>query len=304
MTSKDWIRFVGLSLIWGTSFLWIKIAVQEVSPFVLVGFRTFFGAAGLLVILLAGRSIRLNRADLPWLRIFAVIGLFNVALPFVLISWSEQYIASGLASILNSTVPLFAMILAPLLLSDDRWSAAKGIGLLVGFSGVVILFLPEIFRGVTGNILAQAAMLLATLSYAFGGVYTRLKAKGLPVELQAFLQLLLASLMVWAATIGIDRPIRLPHLPLTWLALLWLGLLGSCLAYILYFSLIHSIGPTRASTVTYVTPLVGVVLGAVFLGEQLYWQEILGGLLIVSGVVVMNLRQVRLRRPALHEIDD
>ena len=305
MSRKNWVRFVVLGLIWGTSFLWIKIAVQEISPFVLVGFRTLFGAAGLLVILLVGKSVRLRWSDLrPWLGIFTVVGLFNVALPFVLISWSEQYIESGLASILNSTVPLFAMILAPLLLNDDRWSLTKFIGLLLGFAGVVTLFLPQFSSGVTGNILGQSLMLLATLSYAFGGVYIRLKTKGLPPQLQAFLQLVLASLMVWAFTLVVGRPIRLPQLPLTWLALLWLGLLGSCTAYILYFSLIHSIGPTRTTTVTYFTPLFGVILGAVFLGERLFWQEILGGLMIVSGIIVVNLKQLPFRKPALKEVKE
>jgi drug/metabolite transporter (DMT)-like permease len=305
MSTKDWLRFWVLGLIWGTSFLWIKIAVSEVSPFVLVGFRTLFGAAGLLAILWLGKNNPFRWAKLrPWIGIFTLVGLFNVALPFILISWSEQYIASGIASILNSTVPFFTMILAPIFLKDDRWTVTKVLGLFVGFAGVVILFLPQLRQGFSQNLLGQGVMLLATLSYAFGSVYTRLKTKGMPPQLQAFLQLGLASIMVWLVTLGVDRPILLPRLPLTWLALLWLGLLGSCVAYILYFSLLHSIGPTRATTVTYIPPLVGVILGAVFLGEQLSWQEILGGLLILSGIAVVNMKLAAPKEKPLPELEE
>jgi drug/metabolite transporter (DMT)-like permease len=295
--TKDWIRFWGLGLIWGTSFLWIKIAVSEVTPFVLVGLRTLLGALGLLAVIFISRTMRLRWAEIrPWLGIFAVIGLFNVALPFVLISWSEQFISSGIASILNSTTPLFTIILAPLFLSDDRFTRAKFTGLVVGFAGVLVLFLQELAVGWNANLLALGVMLLATFSYAGASVYARRKAQALPAAVQAFLQLSFATLFVWGYTIPVQRSIHLPHLSITWLALVWLGLLGSCVAYILYFQLLQSIGPTRTTMVTYTMPLVGVLLGALFLHEQLSWQVVVGGLLILSGIAVVNSRGIPLLR--------
>ncbi len=291
MNGKDWLRFWLLSLVWGTSFLWIKIAVSEVGPLVLVGFRVLIGALGLLAVLAAGRQMPGGwKALRPWLGTFALVGLVNIVVPFILISWSEQYIPSGIASILNSTTPLFSVVLATLFLRSERLTLARLAGLLVGFGGVVVLFLPEIASGSDPNLAGQAAMLLATLSYAGGGILVRLKGHGLPTNVQAFLQLASASLIVWAAALGLEHPLTLPAQPLTWLALLWLGLLGSCLAYILYFALIHNIGPVRAATVTYVLPLIGVLLGAVFLGEQLTWTAVAGGGLILSGIWVMNLK--------------
>ena len=291
MSGKDWARFWLLSLVWGTSFLWIKIAVSEVGPLVLVGFRVLIGALGLLGVLWAGKELQGGWSRLrPWLGVFALVGLINIVVPFVLISWSEQYIPSGIASILNSTTPLFSMILATVFLRSERLTLARLAGLVVGFGGVVLMFLPEIESGSDPNLAGQAVMLVAALSYAGGGILVRLKGGGLPSNVQAFLQLASASLIVWAAALGFEHPLVLPALPLTWLALLWLGLLGSCLAYILYFALIHSIGPVRASTVTYVLPLIGVLLGVVFLGEQLTWPEIAGGALILSGIWVMNLK--------------
>jgi drug/metabolite transporter (DMT)-like permease len=299
MSTKDWLRFWILGLIWGTSFLWIKIAVTEVSPFVLVGFRTLFGVLGLLVILWSQKAFLRNWKEIrAWLGVFAVVGLINVALPFVLISWSEQYISSGIASILNSTVPLFTMLLAPLVLRDDRMTLPKTLGLLIGFVGVLILFSPELALGINQGLVGQGAMLLATLSYAAGSIYVRLKARGLAPQWQAFLQLGTATVMVWLFTGLAERPIVMPRLPITWLALLWLGLLGSCVAYILFFALMNSIGPTRTTMVTYIPPLVGVLLGAVFLGEHLNWQAILGGVLILSGIAVVNMKKLPFKKPA------
>jgi drug/metabolite transporter (DMT)-like permease len=256
-----------------------------------VAFRTLFGAASLLVIFGVMRRPRLSWKDLrPWLKVFAVVGLVNIAIPFIIISWSEQYIPSGVASILNSSTPLFTMIIAPLVLDDDPWSLPKTLGLVVGFAGIVVIFLPELSQGINQNLIGMGSMLLATLSYAMGGIYTRRHAQGLAPQLQAFLQLALATLMVWTLAGAVEHPLRLPQSGMTWLALLWLGILGSGVAYILFFSLLHSIGPTRATTVTYIPPLVGTVLGMVFLGEQMTWQSIAGGLLVISGIAVVNLK--------------
>ena len=297
MSNKDWLRFGVLGLIWGTSFLWIKIAVTEISPFVLVAFRTLFGALGLLLIMWSQKTFPKSWKEFRlWLSVFAVVGLINVALPFVLISWSEQYISSGIAAILDSAVPLFSMLIAPLVLRDDPMTLPKTIGLVVGFVGVLVLFSPDLALGINQSLIGEIGMLLATLSYAIGSIYVRLKARGLAPQLQAFLQLGMATVMVWLFTGVAERPIVLPHLPITWLALLWLGLLGSCVAYILFFSLMNTIGPTRTTMVTYIPPLVGVLLGAIFLGEQLNWQAILGGVLILSGIAVVNMKKLPFKK--------
>jgi len=298
MSSKDWLRFWAAGLIWGTSFLWIKIAVSEVSPFVLVGFRALFGTLGMLVIIWLNKKLKLTWHSLrPWLGIFAFIGFINVALPFVLISWGEQYIPSGIASVLNSTTPLFTIILAAIFLQEDRLTLPKVLGLLVGFSGVVLLFLPELSSSRIENLLGLGAVLLAAGCYAISGIIIKRKVQGLKAELQVFLQYVFATLMMWGFTLSVERPVILPALSLTWIALLWLGLLGSSLASSLYFVLLHSVGPTRASTVTYVPPLVGLLLGAIFLGESLGWLTLIGGALIVLGIMLVNMQRLPFKLP-------
>jgi len=291
MKTKEWVILWLLGIIWGTSFLWIKIAVADVAPLVLVGFRTLFASLGL------GTIIFLTRKDIPsWevvrsrIPVFIVLALTNIALPWALISWGEQYIDSGIASILNSAMPLFTIVIAPLMIRDERITLPRVIGLLTGFVGVIILMQPSINGNWSHDLLGMGACLLAAILYAFTAVFARKYSGGLPPQMQAFLQLSMGSAFIWIMTFVVDGVPVLPSKGITWVALLWLGLLGSCLAYIMYFYLLHRIGPTGTSMTTYISPLVGVVLGIVFLGEVFYWQSVLGALLILSGIFIVNLK--------------
>jgi drug/metabolite transporter (DMT)-like permease len=291
MKTRDWLLFWLLGIVWGTSFLWIKIAVTEISPFMLVSFRTLFALLGLGAFLLVVKSARVAwRQVRKQLWVYIILGLINIVIPFLLISWAGQYIDSGLSSILNSTMPLFTIMISPFFVSDDRFTLRKATGLLTGFAGVVILLYPSIGVVWSNHLAAQGAVLLAALCYGGSTVFARKMAKGLPTQMQAFLQFLMATVMIWAFTLGTQRPLAFPQLPITWLALLWLGLLGSGLAYLIYFDLLPRIGPTRMSMVTYILPLVGVLLGIIFLGEHFYWGAIIGALLILSGISIVNLR--------------
>jgi drug/metabolite transporter (DMT)-like permease len=285
LSIREWFKFILLGLIWGSSFLWIKIGVQELGPFTLVALRVFFATLGLMIV------ARLQRAHLPWrefLPAFFILGLLNMALPFVLISWSEQYISSGMAAILNSTVPLFTLLIAPLFLADDPWTLPKGLGLLVGFLGVVVLMANQVQGDLTRPKLGQLTMLLAAVSYATAAVYARRKVRNLTPEVQSLGQSFMATLVMLPLALTIEAPFTLPHQPITWVAALWLGLMGSCVATLLYYSLLQSIGPTRTTLVTYIFPLVGVILGAIFLHERPDWHLLAGGSLIISGVAVVN----------------
>lgn len=285
---KDWIAFSLLGLAWGSSFLWIKIAVSEIGPFTLVAFRLLFGILGLIAV------VTYNRPNWPasqrlWI-VLVILGLTNTAIPFVLISWGETHIDSAVAAVLNSTVPLFTMVIAHVFLSDDRITLPRVIGLLVGFGGVVVLLSRDLdFRsGLSGNVLGQGAVLLAALFYAISGVYARRNTQGLSPIVQALVPLIVADSAIWLAAPLVEMPFRFPQLPLTWIALLWLGIIGSCIAYLLYYYLLHSVGPTRTTLVTYVFPLVGVTLGVVFLNELLDWHLFVGGSMVVGSIAIVN----------------
>ena len=295
MKIKEWAAFAALGLIWGTSFLWIKIAVGETGPFTLVAFRLLFAAAGLAVVMLVKRQ-RLPR-DRRTLLKYGFMGLVNTALPFVLITWAEQHIASSLASIMNATVPLFTIVIAHFWLQDEKITAGRLGGLLLGFVGILVLVSRDLdaqtFTGaLTGmGLLGQGAMLLAVISYATGITFSRRYLRNQPPVLQAGLVVIIADALVWGVTPVVERPLNLPDSAMAWFAIVWLGVLGSCVAYLLFFYLINAWGPTRASLVTYVFPVIGLVLGLIFLNEPADWRLLAGSLLIVGGLAVVNLKR-------------
>ena len=265
--SKPWLAFGALSLIWGSSFLWIKIAVQEVGPMTLVAFRLLFGLLALLIAARVTRQrLQVSRRDLPS---YAIMAVLNTALPFTLISWGETRIDSSTASILNGSMPLFVLVLAHFWLQDERITWMRLAGLLVGFGGVgliVGLGANGIFEG---NWLGQLAVLGGAMSYALASTYSRRYLRNRQPLAQATMVVLMAEVILWASTLAFERPLRLPQLPISWIAILWLGLLGTGLAYLLYFYLLNAWGSTRSSMVTYTMPVTGVVLGVSFLAEPL-----------------------------------
>ena len=287
MKPKHWLVFLLLGAIWSSSFMWIKIAVQEVGPITLVAFRTLFGLLFGVVVILAQR-LQLPRNWKEWAPLL-ILGITNVAIPFFLISWGEQSIDSAVAAILDATVPLFTILIAHYLLHDDKMTVPKVLGLLVGFAGVVILMSKDIGASF-GSVLGQLAVVLASAFYAGSNVYARRTTEDTPGILRSAGPLLSATAVMWLATPLVEQPVRLPHLEITWIALLFLGILGSGLAFVLSYYLIHNIGPTRTSMVTYLFPLGGVLLGVVFLHEKLSWQVFAGGVLVVVSLLVANMQ--------------
>lgn len=286
MTIKHWIVFLLLGAIWSSSFMWIKIAVQEIGPMTLVAFRASFGLLFGVVVIFIGRA-SLPRTSKAWGPLL-FLGITNVAIPFFLISWGEQSIDSAVASVLDATVPLFTILIAHYMLDDDKITLPKMLGLLIGFAGVVVLMSKDIFNASTSSLLGQAAVILASVFYAVNSVYIRKTTEDIPGIVRSTGPLISASAVMWLSTFLFESPVRMPQLGITWTALLWLGIFGSGLAFLMAYYLIHEIGPTRTTMVTYLFPLGGVLLGVVFLQEQLTWQLITGAILIVLSLIVAN----------------
>ncbi len=285
MKAKHWFVFFLLGAIWSSSFMWIKIAVQELGPITLVAYRVLLGLSfGILVILF--QRVPLPRTAKAWGPLL-LLGITNVAIPFFLISWGEQSIDSAVAAILDSTVPLFTVIIAHFLLHDDRMTVPKVLGLLIGFSGVVVLMSKDIGASV-GSILGQLAVVIACVFYAGSSVFARRTTEDTPAILRSAGPLVSATAVMWLAASIVESPVEVPQLRITWIALLFLGVLGSGLAFVLSYYLIHEIGPTRTSMVTYLFPIGGVLLGVIFLDEQLSWQLVAGTILVIASLAVVN----------------
>ncbi|HJR81715.1 MAG TPA: DMT family transporter [Anaerolineales bacterium] len=293
MKPKHWLVFILLGAIWSSSFMWIKIAVQEIGPITLVAFRVLFGLLfGIVVIYI--QRIQWPRTLKEWTPL-VVLGILNIAIPFFLISWGEQSIDSAVASILNATVPLFTILIAHYLLQDDKMTVPKVLGLLIGFAGVVILMSKDIGASL-GSVLGQLAIVLASAFYAGSGVYARKTTRDMPGIMRSAGPLLPATIVMWLAMFVAESPVKFPQLGITWIALLFLGVLGSGLAFVLSYYLLHEIGPTRTSMVTYLFPLGGVILGVAFLNEELTWQLIAGAVLIVLSLIVANMQPQKQER--------
>lgn len=287
MTLKQWVAFILLAIVWGSSYLWIKIAVGEMGPFTLVAFRLLFGAIFLIGLVLIRRP-EFPKQKSAWASM-AFVGMVNTAIPFTFISWGEIYIDSAMASILIGAVPLFTLFIAHWTLKDDRMTAMKLLGLVTGFIGIFVLMSESLIGGSSQNsLLGQLAMLGAAASYAIGITFARRRLSGVSHSVQALVCVLFADAVIWAAALGFEAPIQLPQSSLAWWAVLILGFLGTGLAYRLFFYLIQSAGATKASMVTYVAPVVGVILGVTFLNEALTWQLIVGTILVVGAVLVVN----------------
>ncbi len=286
MKTKHWVVFIALGLIWSSSFLWIKIGVQEVSPMVLVAFRMLFGMLTVVTIAIIQKA-KLPRDWQTW-KVLLVLGPASTAIPIFLISWGELSIDSAVASILNATVPLFTLIIANFWLQDDKINAQKLIGLLVGFAGIVVLLSKDLAGTSNSSIMGEAAVILASVFYAWSAVYGRKTTQHIPGNVRSAGVLITATAFMWSLGPVIQRPFTFPQLPITWIAALWLGVLGSGLATIMLYYLIHEIGPTRTTLVTYIFPPGGVILGVIFLDEKITWQLIAGTVLVIASLVVVN----------------
>jgi len=300
---KPWAAFLFLGLLgWGTSFLWIKVALEEIGPFTVVAYRMVFGAAAAWAITRAQKTPFSVRGTA--LVYTLALGVVNTAIPFVLITWAETRIDSGLAGILNGTMPLFTILVAHFFLPDDRFSLPKAAGLATGFAGLVLLLSRDIGpEALAGSLIGQLAVIVAAICYAAANVFTRLKLRGQhPIHTTA-VSLTSSLITLWILTPLVEPPVAFPHHAMTWLALAWMGVMGSALAYLAYFYLINTWGSTRAAVVTYIFPVWAVILGVIFLGEHPGWHLFLGGGLVIAGIVLVNQRQsagpvARLRRDA------
>ncbi len=293
MSSFEWLLLIILSVLWGGSFFFVGIAVEALPPFTIVAIRVSVAAVALIaVVYLSG--LRLPTSPTIWLAFFG-LGIINNLIPFSLIVWGQTHISSGLASVLNATTPIFGVIAAHFLTRDEKATRLKLLGVSLGLIGVAIMIGKESLSGLGTNLYAQFAVLGASMSYALASIYGRrfgrLKIQPLVI---ATSQVTASSILFIPIALVVDTPFSLPMPGLNvWFALAGLALASTSLAYIIYFRILSTAGATNVLLVTLLIPVSAVLLGTLFLGEQLELQHYLGMALIGSGLISIDGRIFR-----------
>ena len=298
MNRGEWAILLALALIWGGAFFFIKIAVTHVDPLTYVWLRLTIAAIALWLVLRWQRD-RLKLPRQVWGAII-VLALLNNVIPFALFGWGQKHIASGLASILNATTPIWGVIVAHLLTRDERMTPLKLIGVLVGFGGVAVMIGPGLLSGLGVDYLGQLACLAGAFCYAVAGVWARrFKALGVtPIKVSAA-QLISGAVIMAPVALIVEQPWLQPAPPIqAWGAIVALALVCTAFAYILYFKLIDSAGATNALLVTLLVPPTAILLGGLFLGERLTLGQFGGLGLIALGLAAIDGRLfARFRKP-------
>jgi drug/metabolite transporter (DMT)-like permease len=297
MNRSDWLTLIGLAVIWGSAFFCISVAVQSVPPLTYVWLRVTIAAAALWGYL----ACRREPAGLPrsvWASMF-LLALLNNVIPFVLFGWGQTHIASGLASILNATTPIWGVIVAHVFTHDERMTPRKVAGVLLGFGGVALMIGPGLLGSIGSDVLAQLACVTAALLYALAGVWARrFKRQGISPMSVTTGQLTASAVVMLPVAFIFDQPWQQAFPPLSAIgAILVLAVICSAYAYILYFRLIDSAGATNALLVTLLVPPVAIVMGALILGEAIEPRDFAGLGLIALGLAAIDGRLLNALRP-------
>ncbi|QFY62176.1 DMT family transporter [Rhizobium grahamii] len=288
MGFAEWGMLLVLSLLWGGSFLFNGILVKTLPPFTIVTGRVLIAALALNVIVRATGHV-MPRDSKSWAAFFGM-GILNNMIPFCLIVWGQTHIASGLASILNATTPLFGVVVAHFLTADEKMTGNRLLGVLVGFAGVAYMIGFDVLRDLGSNVLAQLAVLGAALSYAFAGIFgRRFRQMGMAPLIPAAGQVTASTVLMLPIALVVDQPWTLtaPSTE-TWIALLGLALLSTAIAYVLFFRILATAGATNLMLVTFLIPVSAILLGAAILGEQLQAKHLIGMAMIAVGLAAID----------------
>jgi drug/metabolite transporter (DMT)-like permease len=294
MTASDWLLLILLSILWGASFFFVELAVEDIPPFTLAFARCAVAALFLLL------YVRVNGFSLPkdaatW-RSLAVLAVLNTLFPFTLIFWGQTHITSSLASILNATAPLFSILLAHFATTDERMTAPRAFGVVIGFVGVVVMIGVDALRDVGVHVLAQLAIVLAAFCYACSGVFGR-RFKAYPPSVVAASIMMLGSCMLLPLALIVDRPWMLP-MPSSaaFASMLGLGLISTGLAFLIYFRVLARAGAVNFQLVAFLIPVSAILLGVGLLNERLESRHLIGMAAIAVGLAIIDGRPLRALR--------
>jgi drug/metabolite transporter (DMT)-like permease len=296
MGPVEWTMLIALSAIWGGSFYFFAVIIKELPVFTIVFLRVFLATLALWLIVLITRQ-QLPDFKSVWLNYF-LMGFFNNVIPFSLIVWGESRVAPGLAAVLNATTPFFAVIIAHLSTENEKLTWNRMAGAIVGLAGVTALVGFDVIKNLGVDLLFQMAIVLASLSYGISTIFGR-RFSGIPPLSSAALQTAASSIMLFPLMLFIDHPqnLAIPSLNAS-LSLLALALLCTAFAYLIFFNIVKRAGMTNVTLVTLLVPVSAMILGAMFLNEQISFRHGVGmatigfGLALIDGRIPRRMMQM------------
>ncbi len=292
MSLKYWLALLATAGLFGSSFFFIKLTVETIPPLTLAAARATIGAM-VLYVAMRMQGLKLPPPGKDWIVLF-VLGMLVAAVPYAAISWGQVYIKSSLGGILFSVIPIFTVLVGPFFLAEEYLSASRIAGVVIGFTGVVLVIGPEALGGFGSSLIGVAATLLAALCFAFGGIYARLNQHVSPL-IMAVGQLLLGAVVLVGVSLVFEAPWELTPTYSAWIGVAGVSVLSTAGALLLFFWLVKCVGAINASLIAFFVPVVSVLLGVFALGESLGWSALAGLGLIFIGAATVTGRVFPLR---------
>ena len=299
-TRSDWLLLLALGLMWGTSYAFIKLGVQTLPTFTLIATRLLIGFVLLATVVIVARE-PLPRNPRVYVNLL-IMAVINIVIPFTLITTAEQSVDSAIAAIINGAVPLVVILLAALTFPDEPITLNRLLGLLVGYAGVIVIVLPGLAASTGSQVSGELALVGSTIAYGIGAVFARAKIRGLRPMIPAVFQVGFAFVIISVLAFVNERPLDVKWNQDAVIAVIWLGIFGSGVAYLLNFRLLSRIGATRTSILAYFLPIVGIISGGLMFGETIDVSVLIGTAMVIGGVALVNSRmgerRIFGRRPA------
>ncbi len=276
--------------IWGSTWLFIKLGLADLPPITFAGIR-FLIAATILFCLIALRRLSLPRNRGDWI-LLAFTGVLAFSLNYGLLFWGEQYISSGLASLLQATIPAFGLVIAHFYLPEEQMTATKIGGVLLGVAGVGVIFSSQLAAAGTKALAGSVALVLSSICVAYSNVLVKARGNNLDPGVIAAGQMLFGLIPLLLVGIPLEgNPFNFHWTSMAVVALFYLAIVGSVVAFLLYYWLMHNMDVTKTMLIALVTPVFAVTLGMLVLDEELTWRTLAGGLMIMSGISLIVLRR-------------
>lgn len=295
MTARHWLALISTAFLFGSSFFFIKLAVEDIPPLTLAAVRAGI-AAGVVLAFVLVRGEALPRIGRGWIPL-VVLGLLTASIPFAAIAFGQQTIDSSLGGILFATIPVFSVLMAPMALDEEHYDINRLLGAAIGFGGVVVIVGLESGLLFSGQALGAFLTLAGALSYALGGIYAR-RQTAISPTIMASGQLIVATIVLGAASLALESPTAIRADGMAAAAVLGVALFSTALPTLMLFWLVRTVGATNTSLLAFFMPVSAILLGVILLGETVGWREATGLILIVAGVSLVTGRPGLRRKSA------